>query len=80
MDKETFNEVIDAIAKNFERNIVEPGEMVGVIAATATGEPLTQMNLSSFHQAGVSRTNANNLGFPRMKRILVLVKIPKHQK
>jgi DNA-directed RNA polymerase II subunit RPB1 len=77
LDKETFDQTIDNIAKNFERNMVEPGEMVGVIAATATGEPLTQMNLSSFHQAGVSRTNVGNLGVPRMREIFSVSKNPK---
>jgi DNA-directed RNA polymerase II subunit RPB1 len=77
LDKDTFDETIDIIAKNFERNMVEPGEMVGVIAATATGEPLTQMNLSSFHQAGVSRTNVGNMGVPRMREIFSVSKNPK---
>ncbi len=77
LDKETFDELMQTISDSFERNIVEPGEMVGVIAATATGEPLTQMNLSSFHQAGVSRTNANNLGVPRMREIFSVSKNPK---
>lgn len=76
-DKEKFESVIENISSTFEKNIVEPGEMVGVIAACATGEPLTQMNLSSFHQAGVSRTNANNMGVPRMSEIFSVSKNPK---
>lgn len=76
-DKEIFDDITDEISRLFEKNIVEPGEMVGVIAASATGEPLTQMNLSSFHQAGVSRTNANNMGVPRMSEIFSVSKNPK---
>jgi DNA-directed RNA polymerase II subunit RPB1 len=77
LDKETFNGVLKKIKYNFIKSIVEPGEMVGVIAATATGEPLTQMNLSSFHQAGVSRTNVGNMGVPRMREIFSVSKNPK---
>lgn len=77
LDKEFFNEIIEKISTGFIKNLVEPGEMVGVIAATATGEPLTQMNLSSFHQAGVSRTNVGNMGVPRMREVFSVSKNPK---
>lgn len=40
-----FDEIIKEISYNFKKNIVEPGEMVGIIASQATGEPLTQMSL-----------------------------------
>ena len=77
LDKNGFDGIINKLSKSFIKNIVEPGEMVGVIAATATGEPLTQMNLSSFHKAGVSRTNVSNLGVPRMREVFSVSKNPK---
>jgi DNA-directed RNA polymerase II subunit RPB1 len=77
LDKEKFNEIMDLISYQFEKNMVEPGEMVGVIAATSTGEPLTQMTLKSFHQAGVARKSLNNMGVPRMKEIFSVSKNPR---
>ena len=62
------------ISEHFEKNMVEPGEMVGVIAATGTGEPLTQMNLNSFHQAGVARMTGTTQGVPRMREIFSVTK------
>lgn len=74
MDKEIFDDLIEELSNIFIKNMAEPGEMVGAIAATATGEPLTQMSLKSFHQAGHARTNANNAGVPRMKEIFSVTK------
>ena len=48
---------------------VNPGEMVGVLAAQSIGEPATQMTLNTFHFAGVSSKNVT-LGVPRLKEIL----------
>jgi len=77
LNKSTFDKIIDMIVDNFRQNMVEHGEMVGVIAATGTGEPLTQMNLKAFHQTGVARTNTANGGVPRMKEIFSVSKNPK---
>jgi DNA-directed RNA polymerase II subunit RPB1 len=74
MDKETFDKTIENISTSFEKNIVEPGEAVGVLAAAATGEPLTQMNLNSFHQSGVARMNAATQGVPRMREVFSVTK------
>jgi len=76
-DKEMFDTVIAEFSGEFEKNIIEPGEMVGVITGCAAGEPLTQMNLNSFHLAGVSRTNSNNMGVPRIVEIFSVSKNPK---
>lgn len=46
MSKSQFDNVIQEIKNGFKENIAEPGEMVGVIAAQSTGEPLTQMTIS----------------------------------
>lgn len=45
---------------------VQPGEMVGALAAQSLGEPATQMTLNTFHFAGVSSKNVT-LGVPRLK-------------
>lgn len=47
LNKMQFDKIIDEIANNFNKNIVEPGEAVGIIAGQSTGQPLTQMVLNS---------------------------------
>jgi DNA-directed RNA polymerase II subunit RPB1 len=64
-----FNWVIGEIKERFTKAIVNPGEMVGVLAAQSIGEPATQMTLNTFHFAGVSSKNVT-LGVPRLKEIL----------
>lgn len=55
---------------------VNPGEMVGALAAQSLGEPATQMTLNTFHFAGVSSKNVT-LGVPRLKEIINISKKPK---
>nr|YP_010806469.1 DNA-dependent RNA polymerase 2 subunit Rpb1 [Bodo saltans virus] len=74
LTKEKFDNIMQFISKSFIKNTVEPGEMVGVIAATATGEPLTQMNLNSFHQSSVARMTATTQGVPRMREVFSVTK------
>jgi len=45
--KQQFDSIINDVASAFSKNIVEPGEMVGIIAAQSMGEPLTQFTLNS---------------------------------
>lgn len=45
LNKKQFDTIIEEISANFNRNMIEPGEMAGVIAAQSTGEPLTQMSV-----------------------------------
>ena len=47
LTKEMFDSIINKIKMAFNKNIVEPGEMVGIIAAQSLAEPLTQLNLNS---------------------------------
>jgi DNA-directed RNA polymerase II subunit RPB1 len=64
-----FDHVIGEVESRFTRALVNPGEMVGVLAAQSIGEPATQMTLNTFHFAGVSSKNVT-LGVPRLKEIL----------
>ncbi|KAI9855877.1 MAG: DNA-directed RNA polymerase II subunit rpb1 [Vezdaea acicularis] len=73
LNKNAFQSVIGEIAERFSRALVNPGEMVGVLAAQSIGEPATQMTLNTFHFAGVSSKNVT-LGVPRLKEILSLAK------
>jgi DNA-directed RNA polymerase I subunit RPA1 len=78
---EAFEQSLSAVSKdeklraiaifNYFKSIVHPGELVGVIAAQAIGEPATQMTLNTFHLAGYGGTNVT-LGIPRLREILVV--------
>nr|QBK92382.1 MAG: DNA-directed RNA polymerase subunit alpha [Pithovirus LCPAC401] len=45
----------DDFRKMFQKAKINPGTMVGVRAAQSIGEPIIQLALSSFHQAGSAR-------------------------
>ena len=61
--------VLGEIENRYSRAAVNPGEMVGVLAAQSIGEPATQMTLNTFHFTGISSKNVT-LGVPRLKEIL----------
>ncbi|CAF3252709.1 unnamed protein product [Rotaria sp. Silwood2] len=73
---DAFNWLCGEIETRFQQAQVQPGEMVGVLAAQSIGEPATQMTLNTFHYAGVSAKNVT-LGVPRLKEIINLSKTPK---
>jgi DNA-directed RNA polymerase, beta'' subunit/160 kD subunit len=39
-NKSQFDKIIEEIAQNFNKNMIEPGEMAGIVAAQSCGEPL----------------------------------------
>lgn len=73
LNKLAFQHVVGEIESRYSRAAVDPGEMVGVLAAQSIGEPATQMTLNTFHFAGVSSKNVT-LGVPRLKEILNVAK------
>ena len=73
LNKLAFEHVLGEIQSRFCLATVNPGEMVGVLAAQSIGEPATQMTLNTFHFAGVSSKNIT-LGVPRLKEILNVAK------
>ncbi|CAF0829448.1 unnamed protein product, partial [Didymodactylos carnosus] len=73
---EAFDWICGEIESRFQQAQVQPGEMVGVLAAQSIGQPATQMTLNTFHYAGVSAKNVT-LGVPRLKEIINCVKNPK---
>jgi DNA-directed RNA polymerase II subunit RPB1 len=75
--KDDFDNVILQIGTDFRKNIVEYGEMVGILAAQSTGENLTQMSLNSFHNSGVASISATVQGVPRMREIVSGTRNPK---
>ena len=73
LNRASFEWVMGEIETQFQKSIVHPGEMVGVVAAQSIGEPATQMTMNTFHYAGVSSKNVT-LGVPRLKEILNVAK------
>ncbi|CAG2119677.1 unnamed protein product, partial [Medioppia subpectinata] len=76
LSSEAFDWLIGEIETRFQQSQVQPGEMVGALAAQSLGEPATQMTLNTFHYAGVSAKNVT-LGVPRLKEIINISKSPK---
>ncbi len=74
LNKTQFDIIIKKIVDSYNKNIVEPGEHVGVIAAQSMGEPTTQLTISSFHTAGIAGVQDTTQGVPRVVEILGLSK------
>jgi hypothetical protein len=61
-NKQQFDQVILEIIKSYNNSMVEPGEMVGIVACQSLGEPLTQMSTSKetlIHLKNVKRIKKN---------------------
>lgn len=70
LNKKKFDEMMKEINMSFIKSIIEPGEMVGIIAAQSVGEPTSQMTLNTKHFAGVSKGGSANIGVPRIQELL----------
>jgi len=70
---DAFSWVMGEVETRFHFAQVQPGEMVGSLAAQCIGEPATQMTLNTFHYAGVSSKNVT-LGVPRLKELINVAK------
>ena len=69
-NKYQFDVLCDEIIKSFNKSMVEPGEMVGILAAQSLGEPTTQLTLNTFHYTGIGAKSTQSLGVPRVKEIM----------
>ncbi len=74
LSKEQFDDIITRISGDYNKNLVQPGEHVGILSAQAMGEPTTQMTLKSFHKAGIGAMADLLSGVPRVKELLSLIK------
>jgi DNA-directed RNA polymerase II subunit RPB1 len=77
-NKKALIYLLDTIVRMYKQAIVNPGEMVGIIAAQSIGEPTTQMTLNTFHFAGVASKSNVTRGVPRIEEILSLSENPKN--
>ena len=71
MTKVVYDSILLIIREKMMNALINPGEMVGIIAAQTMGEMTTQMTLNTFHLAGIG---AGSLviteGMPRIKEII----------
>lgn len=73
-NKAQFDDAINQIIENYNRNLAEPGEMIGTISGQAMGEPVTQLTLHSIHSAGIKALAKTTQGVPRIQELLSLSK------
>ena len=66
ISKDGFDNLIEDIRTLLSRSLVEPGEMVGVVAAQSIGEPTSQLTMNTKHSAG----KAGVSGVGRIKEIM----------
>jgi len=76
-NKKALKILLETISTNYKKAIINPGEMVGMIAAQSIGEPTTQLTLNTFHFAGVASKSNATRGVPRVEEILTLSENPK---
>ena len=67
---EAFEYLLEKIKFMFVDAVINPGEMVGTVAAQSIGEPCTQLTLDSFHNTGLSSGANVSRGVPRIKELL----------
>ena len=67
--QEKIQELIDVAARMCESHRMDSNESVGIMAAQSIGEPGTQMNMRTFHYAGVANINVTQ-GLPRLIEIV----------
>jgi len=70
INKKGCLEIHQKVIEDFKDGLINPGEMVGPIAAQSIGEPATQMTLNTFHFAGVSSKSNVTRGIPRLKELI----------
>lgn len=75
-NRKALEVLLQTIVLNYKKSVINPGEMVGVIAGQSIGEPTTQLTLNTFHLAGVASKSNVTRGVPRIEEILRLTKNP----
>ena len=73
--EDKLEELIEVAARMYENHRMDPNESVGIMAAHSIGEPGTQMNMRTFHYAGVANINVTQ-GLPRLIEIVDARRIP----
>lgn len=61
--------ILEKALEQYSKNLIDPTEACGMVAAQSIGEPGTQMTMRTFHYAGVAEINVT-LGLPRLIEIV----------
>lgn len=69
LKREQVEKVIQAAKTEYEKNIVQSGEAVGIVAAQSLGEPGTQLTLRTKHFAGAAEVSVGS-GIQRVEEIV----------
>lgn len=79
INKLMFDYLIEIVRHKIIDSFVQPGEMVGVIAAQTLGESSTQLTMNAFHTAGSASGSTITKGLPRLREIIQITKNLKQQ-
>lgn len=77
MNKKKTKKVLEKALDTYKKKKVPPGEAVGAVAGQSFGERATQMTLSTFHVAGLSKGVSVVQGLPRLEELMEVRKTPK---
>ena len=77
INKNTLDYILEQLNMKITQSLVQPGEMVGIIAAHSMGAPCTQMTLNTFHSAGIAAASNLTTGVPRLRELIQATKSPK---
>ncbi len=75
LPEEKLRELLQRASEMYEKHRMDQNESAGVMAAHSLGEPGTQMNMRTFHYAGVANVNVTQ-GLPRLIEIVDARRIP----
>ena len=75
LDDETCVRLITVANRMYKAHLMDQNESAGVMAAHSIGEPGTQMNMRTFHYAGVANINVTQ-GLPRLIEIVDARRVP----
>ena len=64
--KDQFDRAVAKISDEFNKNMVEPGEMVGIIGAQSLGQPLTQMSTTGSARVIIYNSKTNETSYLRI--------------
>lgn len=73
--KEKIDRLLTRAKEMYDNHLMDQNESAGVMAAHSIGEPGTQMNMRTFHYAGVANVNVTQ-GLPRLIEIVDARRIP----
>jgi DNA-directed RNA polymerase subunit A" len=75
LDEKTINKLLTTANRMYTSHLMDKNESAGVMAAHSLGEPGTQMNMRTFHYAGVANINVTQ-GLPRLIEIVDARRVP----